>query len=443
MHFIIAVSAIAALGGLLFGFDTAVISGAIPYIRDTFELADYSLGWAVGSVLIGCAAGAVFAGRLADRFGRRCMLFVCAFLFAISGIGAGLANTLATFAAFRFIGGLGVGAAAMISPMYIAETAPAAWRGRLVSLYQLAIVLGILLAYFANYVFADFGVNNWRWMFASQALPSIIFGIALLFVPETPRWLIGKSRRQEAAAVLDRILDRDAAAAELLSIERSFALQTVAPAVEAFSKKYRPVLITGVLIAVFQQVTGINAILYYAPVILSKTGLSESSSLFQTLGIGAVNVLGTLLAIVWVDRLGRKRLLLAGSSLMGACLAVVALCFHFSYFDNYIVLIGMLLYVGAFAATLGAVTWVYLSEIFPNRIRAVAMSAATLALWLADFVVTYTFPVITERLSAAATLSCYLFFCVLAFLYVLRNVPETQGRRLEDIEALFAGRATV
>ena len=443
MHFIIAVSAIAALGGLLFGFDTAVISGAIPYIRATFELTDYSLGWAVGSVLIGCAAGAAFAGRLADRFGRRCMLFVCAFLFAISGIGAGLANTLATFAAFRCIGGLGVGAAAMISPMYIAETAPAAWRGRLVSLYQLAIVLGILLAYFANYVFADFGVNNWRWMFASQALPSIVFGIALLFVPETPRWLTGKSRRQEAAAVLDRILGRAAAAAELLSIERSFALQTVAPAAEAFSKKYRPVLISGVLIAVFQQVTGINAILYYAPVILSKTGLSESSSLFQTLGIGAVNVLATLLAIVWVDRLGRKRLLLAGSSLMGACLAVVALCFHFSYFDNYIVLIGMLLYVGCFAATLGAVTWVYLSEIFPNRIRAVAMSAATLALWLADFVVTYTFPVITERLSAAATLSCYLFFCVLAFLYVLRNVPETQGRRLEDIEALFAGRATV
>lgn len=437
--FIIAISAVAALGGLLFGFDTAVISGAIPYLQRYFHLTDYSLGWAVGAVLIGCAVGALGAGKLAERYGRRYMLLVCAILFAISGLGAGLSNTLSTFSVFRFIGGLGVGAAAMISPMYIAETAPAAWRGRLVSLYQLAIVFGILLAYLSNYLFAGLGEHSWRWMFASQVAPSVIFWAALLLVPETPRWLAGKNRNVEAAAVLNKTLGPGAAPAALNSIEQSFGNgQAAGSLAEAFGKTHRSVLLIGILIAVFQQITGINAILYYAPVILSKTGLNAYDSLFQTIGIGAVNVLATFAAIVWVDRLGRKRLLLAGSCTMGICLAAVALCFHFDYYQGYIVLLGVLLYVAAFAATLGAVTWVYLSEIFPNRIRAVAMSAATLALWLADFAVTYTFPIMTQRLSAAATLSCYAFFCALTFIYVLFKVPETTGRSLEAIEALFA-----
>ena len=347
------------------------------------------------------------------------MLMVCASLFALSGIGAGLAEKFDVFVGFRLIGGIAVGAAALVSPLYISETAPAAWRGRLVSLYQLAIVLGILLAYLCSYIFAGLASNGWRWMFVSQSLPALIFGVSLLVVPETPRWLVAKKRLSSAAAVLEKTVGADKAPAELLSIERSFQGATVAVSLrELFGRAYRPVLLLGVYIAVFQQVTGINAILYYAPTIFGRTGLDTASSLLQTVALGAVNLLATFGAIALVDRLGRKYLLLGGSAAMGASLAAVALCFHYGYFKGYIVLALMLLYVAAFACTLGAVTWVYLAEVFPNRIRATAMSVATLALWLADFAVAYTFPVMNAHMSIAAfaLLCCFLRdrFCLRA-----------------------------
>ena len=436
--FIFAVSAVAALGGLLFGFDTAIISGAIPALQQFFQLSEYALGWAVGSILIGCAVGAILAGRLADRFGRRVLLMACAVLFAASGIGAGLAETFDVFVCFRLIGGVAVGAAAIVSPLYISETAPAAWRGRLVSLYQLAIVLGILLAYLCSYLFAGFGSDGWRWMFISQTLPAVIFGFSLLAVPETPRWLVAKKRLSAAAAVLEKTLGPDKARAELASIEKSFQGATGGVTLrQLFGSAYRPVLMLGICIAVFQQVTGINAILYYAPTIFAKTGLDTASSLLQTVALGVVNLLATFGAIALVDRLGRKYLLLGGSAVMGIALAAVALCFHHGYFKGYIVLILMLLYVAAFACTLGAVTWVYLAEVFPNRIRATAMSVATLALWLADFAVAYTFPVMNAHLSTASTLLCYAVFCAIAFVYVLIKVPETKGVPLEELELLF------
>ncbi len=437
--FIIAVSLVAALGGLLFGFDTAIISGAIPYISPYFHLDEYSLGWAVGCILIGCAFGAMFAGAIADKYGRRFTLLICALLFAISGIGTGLSYDFVLFVFFRLIGGLGVGAAAMVSPMYIAETVPAAWRGRLVSLYQLAIVLGILLAYFSNYLFDGIGVNNWRWMFMSQAAPSVIFWLMLMLVPETPRWLIKKGQKEEALEILSKISGSNLAAIELLEIEKSFKQDhdDSSSLKLLFSKAYRPVLVIGVLIAVFQQITGINSILYYAPVIFKETGLDTGSSLLQTIGIGLVNVLATFIAIGLVDRVGRKKFLLAGSFLMGLSLVAVALCFQYRYFDNYIVLISMIIYVGAFGCTLGAVTWVYLSEIFPNKVRGLALSVATLSLWLADFVVTYTFPLMTGKLGTSYTMYCYAVFCALAFVYVFVKVPETKDRSLEEIETLF------
>lgn len=439
-RFIIMVSCVAALGGLLFGFDTAIISGAIPYITSYFNLDEYSLGWAVSSILIGCAVGAIMSGSLADRFGRRSMLIVCAILFAVSGIGAGFSNRLQWFVIFRMIGGLGVGAAAMVSPMYIAEISPAAWRGRLVACYQLAIVFGILLAYFSSYLLDGIGVNNWRWMFASQAAPSLLFGVLLLFVPDTPRWFVWKGRKKEAEAVLMRTSGIAGAKKELWSIEESFRDDTHVSLKQVFHKVYRPVLLLGILIAVFQQVTGINAILYYAPKIFGEMGLSSSSSLLQTIGIGVVNVISTFIAIGLVDKVGRKRFLLAGSLVMGASLAVIALCFQYQYFHNYIVLVFMLLYVGAFGCTLGAVTWVYLSEIFPNRIRGLALSIATLALWLADFIVAYSFPVMTKHMGTAATLLCYATLCAIAFIYILFKVQETKGRSLEEIEHLFIKR---
>ena len=437
--FIISVSLVAALGGLLFGFDTAIISGAIPYIIPYFHLDEYSLGWAVGCILIGCAFGAMFAGAVADKHGRRFTLVICAFLFALSGIGTGLSHDFVLFVFFRLIGGLGVGAAAMVSPMYIAETVPAAWRGRLVSLYQLAIVLGILLAYFSNYLFDGIGENNWRWMFVSQAVPAVVFWLMLMLVPETPRWLIKKGQKEEALEILSKISGSNMAAIELLEIEKSFkeSGEGSSSLKLLFSKAYRPVLIIGVFIAVFQQVTGINSILYYAPVIFKETGLDTGSSLLQTIGIGLVNVLATFIAIGLVDKVGRKKFLLTGSFLMGVSLVAVALCFQYHYFDYYLVLISMIIYVGSFGCTLGAVTWVYLSEIFPNKVRGLALSVATLSLWLADFVVTYTFPLMTGKLGTSCTMYCYAVFCVLAFVYVLIKVPETKDRSLEEIETLF------
>jgi len=364
------------------------------------------------------------------------MLMICAVLFGLSAIGAGQADTLATFVAFRIVGGLGVGAAAILSPLYIAETAPAAWRGRLVSLYQLAIVFGILLAYLCNYVFAS-RVNGWRLMFASQALPALLFGLCLIAVPETPRWLVGRKRMSAAAAILAKTLGSAAAPAELALIEKSFGSSAGASLRELFDPAYRGVLAMGILLAVFQQVTGINAILYYAPTIFAKTGLDTSSSLLQTLALGTVNLLATFGAIIWVDRLGRRFLLLLGSAVMGGSLAALSLCFYTRTFEGTMVLALMLLYVAAFACTLGPVTWVYLSEVFPNRIRAMAMSVATLALWLADFGVAYAFPVMNAHLSIALTLLSYAFCCALAFAYVHACVPETKGRRLEELEILF------
>jgi SP family arabinose:H+ symporter-like MFS transporter len=437
-RFVILVSFVAALGGLLFGFDTAIISGTIPYITEYFTLDAYWLGWAVSSILIGCALGAAGAGKLADVYGRKTVLIGCAVLFAVSGIGAGLSHSLTAFVGYRLIGGLGVGAAAMVSPMYIAEIAPASWRGRLVAFYQLAIVFGILLAYFSNYLFDGMGENNWRWMFVSQAAPSLLFFILLLTVPESPRWLVKKGRRITAEQIIAKISGATAAEQEIGAIENSLAHgDTRVTLAVLFSKPYTRVVVIGVLIAVFQQITGINSILYYAPVIFKQTGLDSSSSLLQTIGIGCVNVIATFIAIGLVDKVGRRKFLLAGSVVMGLSLVTVGLCFHYQYFDHYIVLVGMLLYVGAFGCTLGAVTWVYLSEIYPNRVRGLALSVATLALWVADFVVTYTFPVMTKSLGTAATLFCYAALCAVAFLYMLLRVKETRGRTLEAIETMF------
>jgi SP family arabinose:H+ symporter-like MFS transporter len=440
-RFVLVVNGVAALGGLLFGFDTAVISGAIPYITPYFHLESYLLGWVVSCVLAGCVGGAMLAGKLADRRGRRTVLFFCAVLFAGSGLGAGLSHQVDVFILFRTLGGLGVGAAAMVSPMYIAETAPDNVRGRLVSLYQLAIVLGILLAYFANYCFKDIGPDNWRWMFASQVLPSLLFAILLCFVPETPRWLVLKGRREQALKVLSGIAGEKHSETALLDIETSFAEMDKASLKDLFSPRYRKVLTVGIFIAVFQQITGINAILYYAPIIFKETGMDTSSSLFQTIGIGLVNVIATGFAIALVDKVGRKKFLLAGSLLMGLSLAVVGICFYGHYFGHYIVLVAMLIYVASFGCTLGAVTWVYLSEIFPNRIRGYALSVATICLWLADLLIAATFPILTLRLGTAMTFWVYTACCAAAFLYTWRNVQETKGQSLENIELLFTSKS--
>lgn len=435
--FIVRLSFVAALGGLLFGFDTAIISGAIPYITSYFNLNAYMLGWTVSSILIGCASGALLAGLFADKYGRRACLILCALLFAVSGIGVSLSNQLYLFITFRLIGGLGVGAAAMVSPMYIAEIAPAKLRGQLVAFYQMAIVIGILLAYFSNYFFDGMGVNNWRWMFASQTAPSVVFLLLLFIVPETPRWLMMKGRKAEAIKILTKISNGSPVDKVVGEIERSFQKRPEILLKHLFSKTYKPVLVIGILVAVFQQITGINSIFYYAPVIFKETANDGTSPLLQTIVLGVVNVLATFGAIAMVDKLGRKKLLLAGCVLMCVSLVAIGLCFQFKYFSHYIVLIFTLIYVAAFGCTLGAVVWVYLAEIFPNQIRSLALSVATLALWLADFAVTLTFPVMSKQLGTASTMFIYAGFCVLAFVYMLFKVKETRGKSLEEVESLF------
>jgi SP family arabinose:H+ symporter-like MFS transporter len=434
-NYILRVSLVAALGGLLFGYDTAIISGAVPLIKVTFGLDEYGLGWAVGCILLGCGLGALLAGPLMEKLGRRKLLLICAILFALSGLGAALADTEMIFVLFRIAGGLAVGAVAMVSPVYIAEMAPAKSRGRLVSTYQLAIVSGILLAYLSNYLLSGTGPHSWRWMFSSQVVPAMLFFIMLFGVPETPRWLTGKGLQAEAYRVLFRIGGNEFAKAELAHIEQSFN-HTEKTGLTALLKHSKVVWL-GIFVAVFQQVTGINAILYYAPIIFKETGIGSSGALLQTIGIGIVNFLVTLLALRLVDYWGRRKLLILGSILMGLSLTGVALCFSFHFFDYYLVLIFTLIYVATFGATLGAVTWVYLSEIFPNRIRGLAISIATLTLWLADFLVTLSFPIMAKSLGTTATLSVYAVFCGIAAVYMYLNVPETKGKTLEEIEELF------
>jgi len=314
-------------------------------------------------------------------------------------------------------GGLAVGAAAMVAPMYIAETVPARWRGQLVSLYQLAIVFGILLAYLSNYLLANIE-DGWRWMFASQALPSVLFFTSLFWVPETPRWLVKKNRLSEAETVLKKIGGFPYAQTQLKAIEESFRHESSESLQTLWLPNYRKVVWMGVIIATFQQITGINAILYYAPDIFAKTGVNTENALLQTIGIGVVMFLFTLVAIRLIDQAGRKILLLAGSAVMAVSLVAVAVCFHYQYFESYIVLISLMLYIAGFSASLGAVTWVILAEIFPNRIRGIALSFSTLILWLADFLASFTFPILNANIGVAATLLIFAALCAIYLIYV-------------------------
>ncbi|MFC4213598.1 sugar porter family MFS transporter [Pedobacter lithocola] len=439
--YVVMISSISALGGVLFGFDTAIISGTIPFIKGFFQLDELMLGWAVSSILIGCGLGALMAGKLADALGRRTALFFCAFLFAATGIGVAFANSLIEFIIFRIAGGIAVGAAAMAVPMYIAETVPALFRGRMVSLYQLAIVLGILLAYVVNYTLADLGENSWRWMFASQAIPAALFFVALFLVPETPRWLVQNNKKDKAYTILSKTGGKAYAEAEILTISSSFSREIAGDLKDLFHAKYSKVLIMGVLIAIFQQITGINAILYYAPEIFKNTGVSASIASMQTIAIGVTMLVFTLVAIWLVDKAGRKKLLLTGCAVMALSLLAVAACFFLNFYQYYLVLIFLLVDIAGFSASLGAVTWVILSEIFPNRIRGLALSFATLVLWLADFAASFSFPILNKHLGTSVTLSLFALFCIIYFFYIKTSIPETKGKTLEELETQLIGKS--
>ncbi len=437
IRYISRLAVIVAFGGLLFGYDISVISGTIPFISDYFDLNEWWKGFVVSSVYIGCMIGASLAGKLSDQFGRKGLLLVSAILFGISAIGSGLATNLPGFFIFRLVGGFGVGMASLLSPLYIAEISPAHIRGRFVSINQFAIVIGILVAYFINYLLVNTGNNNWRWMFMAEGLPSIVFFTGVLFVPESPRWLIKRGEKTRAGEVLKRIGGENYSEWSLTEISNSLLQKSRHGLRNLFDRPLRPILIIGILLAILQQWSGINVIFFYAPDIFASTGISVKSQLGQTVLIGLVNVTFTILAMWLVDKIGRRRLMLIGSAGMAVCYVIIGMLFYSGTLKGFGLLLVMLITIAFYASSLAPVTWVLISEIFPNRIRGMAMAVATFFLWLACYSLTLTFPIMMENLSGSLTFWIYALICVAGFLFINFKVPETKEISLEELEKLL------
>jgi sugar porter (SP) family MFS transporter len=446
-------AAAGALGGLLFGYDWVVIGGAKPFYERFFHLDSPALqGWAMSCALIGCLFGAVSSGSLSNRFGRRRLLTLAAVAFAASSLGTGLAHAFTTFVAWRILGGCAIGLASGISPMYIAEISPARLRGRLVSLNQVAIVFGILLAQVVNWLIArpvPFGASTseilnswngqvgWRWMFAVTAIPSMLFLVASLLVPESPRWLAFKGRHEAALRVLERLGGRNYAQ----HVMEDFAAVTEAQPQRSVLAELRsaglaPILLLGVLLAVLQQWCGINVIFNYAQEIFAAAGYQVSDILFNIVVTGAVNVVFTFVAFVTIDRFGRRVLLLTGLCGLILIYSVLGLLYHM-HFQGKPMLVLVLAAIACYAMSLAPATWVVIAEIFPNRIRSSAVSISVTALWSACFLLTYTFPLLNAALGAAGTFWTYGAVCLAGAVFLALRLPETKGRTLEEIETDF------
>lgn len=420
----------AALGGFLFGFDTAVISGVEQSLQSLWGLNVWEHGLTVSIALLGTVLGSMLGGIPTQRLGRKRTLFWIAVLYLAASIGTALATNWVVFLVFRFLGGLGVGASSVAAPMYITEISPARSRGRLVALFQFNVVLGILIAYLSNYLLEDVGGESWRWMLGVQAFPSIIFLVAVLNIPESPRWLLlVKGEKEQARDVLNMI---DPAAAE----ETFRALQQHADRPQTarlFSAKYRTPVTLAVLFAVFNQVSGINAIIYYAPRILEMTGLGKSSALLSSAGVGLVNLIFTLISINLIDRFGRRTLMKIGSVGLIVTLGLVARAFYTQDFGLTVPLL-LFAYIAFFGFSQGAVIWVFISEIFPNEVRASGQALGSFTHWLMAAIITFTFPYLAEQVGGGNTFLFFAFMMVLQLLFVLRLMPETKGTSLEQIE---------
>ena len=434
-RYLLTISVVTALGGLLFGFDISVISGTIPFLQEFFELNESMKGWVVSSALIGCILGASYAGRLGDKFGRKNILLLVSILFGISAIGSGLSNSISTFIFYRVLGGIAVGGASVLAPMYIAEVSPAHLRGRMVSINQLTIVIGISMAYYSNYFLLQIGENAWRWMFAAEAVPALLFFVALFIVPESPRWLVARHQEEKAKHILQKVAGIDFARFELQEIKESLAgSEKRGTLKDAFQKKYSVILFLGIFLAVFQQWSGINVIFFYAPDIFAKANMGVDAALFQTTLIGVMNVLFTILAMRVIDKIGRKKLMLIGSAGMAVCYVFIGYLFQIERTADWMLLTFILLTPAFFAFGLGPTVWVVLSEIFPNKIRGAAMSVATFSLWVASYLLTLTFPIFVEALSAGITFWIYAVICIIGFTVIFKYLPETKGVSLEQLE---------
>jgi sugar porter (SP) family MFS transporter len=445
MHAIL-IAMTAALGGLLFGYDTGVISGALLFLRTEFHLSSLMEGVVTSIALGGAALGAAFAGALADRYGRRPVIFVTALIFVAGALISAFASSLAMLLGGRLLVGLGIGVSSMLSPLYLAETAPAETRGALVSLNQLMITIGIMVSYLVGYAFAAGG--QWRWMFGLGALPGALLAGGMLALPETPRWLAGQGLLEDARAALRELRGSHERAAAIerelgqlqADLQRDSAVKTRATIGSAGA---RMPLVVGVGLAIFQQVTGINTVIYFAPTIFQAAGLSsDSAAILATAGVGAVNVAMTLVAIRLIDQLGRRALLLTGLAGMAASLIVLGGAFLLNAHSAALAWItagSLTCYVGFFAIGLGPVFWLLISEIFPLAVRGRGMSIATVSNWGFNLLVALTFLDMVDGLGRPATFLIYGAMTVLAFAFTWRFVPETKGRTLEDVQAAFAG----
>lgn len=453
MGYVWMICLVAACGGLLFGFDWVVVGGAKPFYEAYFNITDPATsGWAMSSALVGCVFGAMSAGWLADKFGRKLPLILSAFLFTLSALGIALSTHFDVFIAFRIVGGLGIGIASAISPLYIAEVSPSAKRGRFVAINQLTIVIGVLAAQIVNLLIArpvDTGATlvdiqqswngqlGWRWMFGAGVVPAVLFLVLMFIVPESPRWLVRAGKERRAKNMLSKIGDSRYAEATFTEIKTATVFSDTDNQKVRLSalldKNVRPILIIGMVIAVFQQWCGINVIFNYAQEIFASAGFDINSTLKSIVATGLINLIFTIIALPMVDKLGRRKLMLIGAGGLTIIYAAIAIAYATGAMGLPVLLL-VLAAIAVYALTLAPVTWVLLSEIFPARVRGMAMSVGTLALWIACFVLTYTFPLLNAGLGAAGSFLLYGIICALGFVFIFRKIPETKGVSLEILE---------
>ncbi len=454
IKYVLGVAMIGALGGFLFGYDWVVIGGAKPFYEKFFLISEIPnmQGWVMSSALLGCVIGAMSSGVISDRYGRRIALFIAAALFTTSAIGTGASNTLNWFVFYRIWGGLGIGLASSVSPIFISELSPASIRGRFVSLNQLTIVVGVLLAQIINWLIAQpvpegatsqaildswNGQMAWRWMFWAESIPALLFFVLLFFVPESPRWLVKEGKHKEAGSILKKIGGGQYAKDRIVDIKESFgaALEKI-PYKILLSKAIFPIVFLGVFLAFFQQWCGINVVFNYADEIFSAAGFGVSDTLFNIVITGIVNLVFTFVAIRTVDNWGRRALMIFGSLGLSIVYLFVGASYYFKL-DGLIVLIFILSGISVYAMTLAPVTWVVLAEIFPNKVRGTAMAIATSALWIGSFLLVILFPILNNALGAHGTFWVYAGICFIGFLFILKKLPETKGKTLEEVEQFF------
>ena len=431
--YIIRISFISALGGYLFGFDFAVISGALPFLRTEFALTEWWEGFLTGSLALGCIIGCLVAGKLADKRGRKPGLMQAALIFLVSSLGMAFSNGLPVFIVMRFMAGIGVGMASMLSPMYISEVSPASIRGRNVSINQLTIVIGILITNLVNYTLVDNGPDAWRWMFGLGVIPSALFFLGVWWLPESPRWLLKAGKEAEAEKVLQKTGGSVYVQDTLHDIRASLKGGSSQSYKDVFKKSVRPAVVIGIVLAVFQQLCGINIVFNYTSTIFQSVGANLDRQLFETISIGIVNLLFTVIAMWQVDKLGRRPLMLIGC--LGLAVSYLVLASLLKYHAPAIwISVFVLLAIAIYAMSLAPVTWVLISEIFPNNIRGVASSVAIVSLWAAYFVLVFTFPILAKKIGAFGPFYMYAVICLFGFLFVRAKVKETKGQTLEELE---------